>query len=250
LGFDLPAPVPWEPPPPVLALTEQELHIWRASLDQPSALLSRLAGLLSEDESARSNRFYFERDRQHYVAGRAILRTILGQYLGIPPEQIRFQYGKHGKPALPGTSPLHFNLAHSNNLILLAFTLRHEIGVDVEYLRLVPETDEIARHFFTEMETQTLINLPEDQKLEGFFTHWVCKEAYLKGLGDGLARPLDTFEILPPLALHVIDNPEESARWSLRLFRPEEGYLSAIAMDKKGLKTFFWQWDDDLPKTD
>ncbi|MGC1378494.1 MAG: 4'-phosphopantetheinyl transferase superfamily protein [Anaerolineales bacterium] len=249
MAFQVTSPVIWKLPPPAWTLPDQEIHLWQASLDQSPATVSRLSELLSKDERARAGRFYFERDRRRFITGRGILRAILGRYLDLPPEKIHFQYGDHGKPALSAPAPLRFNLAHSNALILLAFTLRHEIGLDVEYLRPIPEADGIAGRFFTQAESQALRSLPESQKLEGFFTHWVCKEAYLKALGDGLARPLDQFEILPTPKepqglLKVMDNLQETERWSFQLFRPSEGYVAALAAEKKDLKSLYWQWAD------
>jgi 4'-phosphopantetheinyl transferase len=249
LAFDIVFPILWKIPPSALVLLDQEVHVWQASLDQLPPTISRLAELLSEDERARAERFHFARDRDHFIVGRGVLRIVLGRYLGISPEQIRFQYGDHGKPGLPENTPLRFNLAHSNDLILIAVTLRHEIGVDLEYLHLMPEADGIASRFFTKAENKVLHNLPESQKLEGFFVQWVCKEAYLKAIGDGLAKPLDAFEILSTLRrpqglLKVIDDPNESKRWFFQVFRPTDGYISAIAVERKDLKSVYWQWLD------
>jgi len=58
----------------------------------------------------------------------------------------------------------------------------------------MPEAQSIAYRVFTKTELKALRNLPDSQKLEGFFINWVCKEAYLKALGDGLANALDIAE--------------------------------------------------------
>ena len=249
MTFEITSPISWKIPPSALVLLEQEVHIWHASLDQLPPTVSRLLDLLSDDERARADRFHFEHDREHFIIARGVLRSILGKYLGSSPEKIQLKYGDHGKPVLPGTPPLRFNLAHSNNLMLLAVTLRHEIGIDLEYLRLMPDALDIANRFFTKTENKALRTLPESQKLEGFFIHWVCKEAYLKALGDGLAKPLDQFEILSTLRrpqglLKVADHPNESKRWFFQVFRPTDGYISALAMEQKDLKSVYWQWLD------
>ncbi len=249
MSFEIAFPIRWKIPPLTLVLLDHEVHIWQVSLEQLPPTVARLAELLAEDERARADRFHFERDREHYITGRGVLRSILGKYLGISPEKIQFEYGAHGKPLLPGNTPLRFNLAHSNNLMLLAVTLHREIGVDVEYLHLMPDAEGIANRFFTKAENKALRALPESQKLEGFFINWVCKEAYLKALGDGLAKPLDQFEILstvrrPQGLLKVVDNPEESKRWFFQVFRPSDGYISALAVEQKDLKSVYWQWLD------
>lgn len=249
MTFYIPSPISWKIPPSALVLLDQEVHIWQVSLDQLPPTVSRLSDLLSDDERAQAGRFDFEHDREHYIIARGVLRTVLGKYLGISPQQIRFEYGDHGKPVLPGTPPLRFNLTHSNNLMLLAVTLRHDVGIDMEYLRLMPDAENIAHRFFTKAEIKALRALPESQKLEGFFIHWVCKEAYLKALGNGLAKPLDQFEILSTLRrpqglLKVFDTPDESKRWFFQVFRPTDGYISALAIEQRDLKSIYWQWLD------
>ena len=249
MAFEITSTIRWKIPPSTLVLLDQEIHIWQASLDQLPATLARFSETLSEDEQTRARRFHFERDREHYIAGRGILRQVLGQYLGLAPEKVEFVYGDHGKPALPGDSPLRFNLAHSNDRMLLAVTLRHEIGIDLEYLHLIPEADGIAKNYFTKAENKAMRSLPESQKLEGFFAHWVCKEAYLKALGDGLAKPLEAFEVLPTIRkpqglLKVADQPEESKRWHFQVLRPMDGYIAALAVEQKDLKNVYWHWLD------
>lgn len=249
MTFEITSPITWKIPPPMLVLLDQEVHIWKLSLEQLPPTISKLTELLSEDERARADGFELERDREHFMVGRGVLRSILGKYLGITPEQIAFESGAHGKPTLPGNAPLRFNLAHSHNRMLLAVTLRHEVGIDIEHLHLMPEAQTSAYRVFTKTEIKALRSLPDSQKLEGFFINWVCKEAYLKALGDGHAKPLDQFEVLSTLRrpqglLKVTNDPEESKRWFFQVFRPSDGYVAALVVDQKDLKTVYWQWLD------
>ena len=91
---------PWPLAPETLALFSDEVHVWRASLDLPSAWRSRLQQTLSPDELERAKRFRFERDRRRYVVRRGMLRDILGRYLGVEAGELRFVYSAHGKPDL------------------------------------------------------------------------------------------------------------------------------------------------------
>ena len=56
------------------------VRIWLIDLDAPDAADG--ATLLSSDETARADRFVFERHRHRFVAGRAALRRILGVEVG------------------------------------------------------------------------------------------------------------------------------------------------------------------------
>lgn len=247
MTFTVASPILWKVPPLAVVLLDQEIHLWQVSLDQVPPIVSRLFELLSADERTHAENIQAEQERDHYIIGRGALRTILARYLGISPEQVQLEYNAHGKPTLPGNIPLRFNLAHSNDLMVVAVTLQREIGIDIEHLHLMPEAQNIANRIFTKTEIKSLRNLPESQRLEGFFIHWVCKEAYLKALGNGFARPLDSFEILSTLRrpsglLKVFDDPSESKRWFFQVFRPSDGYVAAIAVEQKDLKKVYWQW--------
>jgi 4'-phosphopantetheinyl transferase len=57
---------------------------------------------------------------------------LLGFYLSGAPEEIPFSYGPQGKPAIGVDSLLRFNISHSGDFVLLAFTRECDIGVDIE----------------------------------------------------------------------------------------------------------------------
>jgi 4'-phosphopantetheinyl transferase len=132
---------------PSQPLPDSATHIWCASLSVTSTVLAHYSSCLAPDEKARANRFYFEADRNRYIAGRGLLRTILGSYLQRDPAQIEFVYGPYGKPALKpvqGHKTLEFNLSHSKDLAVYAFNLNCKLGVDVEYIKPMSDMDSFA----------------------------------------------------------------------------------------------------------
>lgn len=224
--------------------------MWRAALDQPAAQLTQLAGLLAPDEQLRANRFHFERDRQRFIAGRAILRTILGRYLGCAGSELQFSYGPRGKPALAKPAaepPFYFNLAHSGGLAVIALAHQQEVGVDVEQIRPITDIEQIVRRFFAEQEQATLLALPVEQRETAFFNGWTRKEAYLKALGDGLARPLDQFCVTlapgDPVRLVSINGVgDDASPWLLESFDPAPGYAAAVAVREQAWRFSYWDW--------
>ncbi|HLF66950.1 MAG TPA: 4'-phosphopantetheinyl transferase superfamily protein, partial [Gammaproteobacteria bacterium] len=181
----------WLLPSTDLTLLPHQVHIWHAALDQPPEIVQHLATFLADDEHARAGRFHFERDRKRFTVGRGVLRLILSRYLKISPAEMQFGYGAQGKPCLadPSGNGLQFNLSHSHELALYAFTYHRQIGIDVEYLRPMPDLEAIAARFFAAQETETLLNLPTTQQVEGFFNCWTRKESYIKAIGQGLTMP-------------------------------------------------------------
>ena len=229
----------WQTVPGSLALHANEVHVWRAGLDADAATLERWRQTLSTEELARADRFRFPTDRDHYTAGRGMLRSLLARYLGMSAADIRFCVNAHGKPALDfggGNAEPHFNLSHSHGLALFAFTLRGEVGVDVEYIRPSLREMDLAQRFFSPQEVDALRALPKSSQREMFFHCWTRKEAYIKARGAGLSISLASFTVslAPDTFTHLLiaghDGPE-AGRWWLRPLAPGEGYVGAVAAE-------------------
>jgi 4'-phosphopantetheinyl transferase len=214
--------------------------------------VDELAASLSPDERDRAGAFVRERDRRHFTVGRGVLRAILSRYAGIPPKQVRFCYGPHGKPALDeahGGQTLRFNLAHSHDLALYAVTRGREIGVDLEWVgRPVPDAATIAEHYFSAAERARLRALPELLRHEAFYNCWTRKEAYLKARGEGLSLPLDQFDVSlapgePAALLSSHGDPGEVVRWTLWALIPGPGYVAALAVEGGDWQLECWDWE-------
>lgn len=240
----------WPSPPVDLRLFQDEVHIWRASLDQPSAKLEQWRQILATDELDRANRFHFDEHRRHFIAARGMLRVILGRYLELDPAQLRFAYTAYGKPALAEPFDrynLQFNLSHSHNVVLYALTYKRDIGIDLEYIGRKIELKEIAQRFFSPNEASQLLALPAHLHREAFFNCWTRKEAFIKAKGDGLSLPLDQFEVSlipnePAVLLSTHYNPADVTRWSLRTIAPGPGYAGAVVVEGHDWQLKCWQW--------
>jgi 4'-phosphopantetheinyl transferase len=173
------------------------------------------------------------------IARRGLLRTVVGFNLGIEPAAVQFYLSPKGKPLVAGTrggDSLCFSLSQSNGQALYAIAWNRKIGVDVEMLRPLAGTDEIAERFFSPEEIHAIQGLPPGQKTQGFLNCWTRKEAYLKATGLGLTLPLeDVIVSLTPgetaKLLSVAGNPDEPARWSLIALEPAPGYVAAICVE-------------------
>ena len=229
---------------------EDEVHVWQARLDAPAPRIDALRDTLSPDERERAARFRFERDRERFIVARGLLRRLLGEYLDLSPEQIRFGYGPRGKPFLAEPDDtLRFNLSHAGQIVLYALTRRRRIGIDIEHVRPVAALDTLCRHWLSPRENAMLSDLGDEARLLGFFNCWTRKEAYVKARGDGLDHPLDRFTVSllpgePARLLAVQDDPDESARWSLQALTPAPDYVAALAVEGQGwdLRCRHWDW--------
>ena len=132
-------------------VTCDEVHVWRAFLDQDASILHDMEQILSIGERDRARQFYFVRDRSHYIMARGFLRVILSHYLDFDPSQLRFRYNPYKKPSL--ASPwdqerLHFNLSHSDGLALYVIAHGRRVGIDLERIREDVSFELLAKLFF------------------------------------------------------------------------------------------------------
>lgn len=242
----------WSPPPgPSVALGEDEVHVWRASLRPPEHVLARLQAHLSADERARAARFRFPEHRTAFIAGRGVQRDILARYTGLPPAALAYREGSHGKPELagpPADPGIRFNVSNSGDFALYALTLRREIGVDLEVLKPMPDGMEIAERFFSAPENEVFAALAEEVRDLAFFRCWTRKEAYIKAVGEGLSMPLDRFDVAfapgePARILRTRGNPAEAERWTMLGLEPGAGYVGALVVEGDGWRPLLFDWN-------
>src|SRR4051812_39623026 len=217
----------------VPTLAPGAIHLWELDLDH-----FIFNDVLSEDERARAAKFRFDHDRKRFTSGRTALRLLLAGYTKTNPQKIQFIYGPAGKPAI-ANSPLSFNLAHSGANAILAFTLNHQIGIDLEQIRQIDDMPTVAQYSFAPGEFRRWQALPADQKTRAFYRCWTRKEAYLKAIGEGIAQRLQKFEVAfeagaPPAILKGAEGP-----WTI-IDTGREPYAAAIACDATNptLETF------------
>ncbi|HEV2393476.1 MAG TPA: 4'-phosphopantetheinyl transferase superfamily protein [Verrucomicrobiae bacterium] len=168
---------------------------------------------MSDDEIQRAGRFHFEQHRNRFIAGRGLLRAVLARYLCAAPKQIKFAYGTNGKPCLAkstGGDNLEFNLAHSEDVALLAVTRTFPVGIDVERIRPMPDAAELVARFFSPRESAIFRGLPSEEQSSAFFSLWTRKEALLKATGEGIGHLLNQVEVsfLPGEPVRIIRMPE------------------------------------------
>ena len=234
-------------------LSRNVLHVWRISLDQEALCLEAYASTLSPEEHNRARRYRFDRDRRDFLVGRGFLRSLLGRYLGVAPERLRFVFGKRGKPALAPSSGawLRFNISHSGRMLLCALAADRELGVDIECIRFLPDLEEVARCVFSSAERAVLRGLSDPQRQQAFFRCWTRKEAYIKAQGDGFSLPVNEIEVSlapgePARLLRGIESPRDTLRWSLRDLAPAPGYMGAVAAEGHGRQMHCWRWEPEL----
>jgi len=229
-----------------------EAHLWWADLDAGADTVRRLSPFLSDDELDRASAFRFARDRRRFVVGRGVLRELLGAYLNTEPASLRFAYGSHGKPRVDGAE-LSFNLSHSGACALYAFGAGFELGVDVEILGVELDFEQVAETVFSPRELTELRALPSEARPHAFLRGWTRKEAIVKGCGDGLSMPLQSFDVpLRPLeAAEPVERPLQIVRgWRLHDLSPLcPGFAAALAARRRIETIVSTEWRDHSERT-
>ena len=243
------APAPaWLPPPSGVALGTNEVHVWRLPLVQPPAQLAVLARTLGDDERARARRFHFDRDRDAFTAARGALRTLAGGYLARRPEALVFGYQARGKPYLtaPPGHDLRFNVSHSGDFALLAFTRGRDVGVDVERRRPLQDLRSLANVSFSRAEYAALLGVPAHDQTDAFFACWSRKEAFIKATGEGVSQLAD-FDVNvradePGRLLRVPGGPRPQPPWSMCDLPAIPGHAAALVVADNDCSICCWSW--------
>ena len=133
------------------------------------------------------------------------------------------RFGDVGKPYLPGDST-RFNLSHAGDWALCAAG-EAELGCDIE--RMKDYRMNVAHRFFCPQETAMLESAPTPQlQQELFFRLWTLKESYLKAVGKGLTKPLNSFCVVFGAENPALRGLED--QWLLREYDVAPGYRCAL----------------------
>jgi 4'-phosphopantetheinyl transferase len=198
---------------------------------------ARLADLLDRGETARSARFRSAPARRRFIGGRVLLRTVLGEFVGVAPEKLRFEHEPSGKPRLASNpaGAVWFSLAHSGELAVVAVSARSEVGVDVERIRPIPEALKIAERAFDSSSCTALRETAPEDRDTTFLRCWTRLEALAKATGCGLVPLLGQTEELRragPIVERLGDDDGRRARRFEVIDLPlESGYVGTLAAE-------------------
>ena len=149
----------------------------------------RLYTLACEDRKCRADRYRKMEDRIRCVAADALL----GLVPGLSRENLCTTPA--GKLYLKDQPEVQFNLSHSGRWVAVAWGST-PLGIDVEQLSMDEGKEQIARRYFHPHEQTYVFSASGEERERRFFQVWTMKESYLKYLGTGINRPLNSFSVL------------------------------------------------------
>jgi len=206
---------------------QKQIDLWSLYLPDHSRDVKRCRSLLTDKELARAAKFFKPEDTERFILCRGLLRRILGSVLDADPAALSFEYNGHGKPFLPDTD-IEFNVSHSRDRLLVAVTSGRAVGVDIEFRRSGIQMDAIAERWFAPEEREFFQTL-ENPEI-GFFDIWAKKEAYVKALGTGIFKELNSFVV--PVGgepnLPILGRNEE---WFFQPLEIDPAYAAALVAE-------------------
>ena len=153
----------------------------------------RLFDASPAERQERARRYVRQEDKVRCVTAHALVRYAVEKALNL--SEFTVERDEWGKPHIQGREDFHFNLSHSGSWVVIAYG-ESPVGVDVERIRMEAGKENIARRHFTPEEQEYLFSAGEENG-ERFFEIWTAKESYLKYLGTGLRRSLNSFSVVP-----------------------------------------------------
>jgi len=172
-------------------LGKTDIHIWKINISSHHKAWEENISVLSQTERIKTERLINPILQQRAKSIRVQLRLLLSTYLDKHAADITFEQATYGKPYLLNEN-LNFNISHSQDTALVAISQLDQLGVDIEYWRVLSEREGIVRRHFSSEEQAQWAYVEASQREEFFFNLWTCKEAFIKATGRGLAMGLSS----------------------------------------------------------
>jgi 4'-phosphopantetheinyl transferase len=213
--------------------------VWHARTDAvfaSDAARDRARAWLTPPDAARYARYRHQRDRDMFLLGRIMARTLVGDAIGVDPRTWTWREAPRGRPEID--ADISFNIAHSAGMVVCAVARVGPVGVDVEHRHRPPVDPRMVRRFFAPAEADDIErHLDAVSRQDQFLKYWTLKEAYLKARGCGIAVHLPDlcFTIAPDaIRLDRLNGFADDREWSFVLEAPDEAHFIAAAAPMAG----------------
>jgi 4'-phosphopantetheinyl transferase len=212
-------------------------------LDLYRRRVGELALALPAEELDQASRYRRREDTERFIIARALVRRLCATFIGLEPRAITLLRTPSGKPYVEpvesagGRKKIEFNVSHSGNCVLIAWSRGGPVGIDVEAVKPGRRTllMEMARSAFAPAEFEVLRSIKSEETAETFYRIWVRKEAVLKAEGYGLGGPMQSFSVVGQTSegiqwFNKITLPFHDRVWSIGDLKPAPVHAASIAI--------------------
>lgn len=198
----------------------------------------------SEERKQRAERYRSAEDAKRCILAEALLRFSLKEACGYT-EQIVIQYQEHGKPFIRDLENFAYNMSHSGEWVVVAYSYDEtgtvkdtKVGVDVEKIREFTNCEKLTIRFFAKEEQEYIFSAKSDAERAARFTEvWTLKESYLKYLGCGLSQSLESFAVDAATGQIQDTSGKRVADVSAESFVLGEGYYVSVCSNDEDIAT-------------
>lgn len=150
----------------------------------PPKLWERYLHMLPVSWHNKALKFIRWQDQHAFVLGKILIHRGMND-LGYSSFNFReIKLNDYGKPFTD--SKIHFNLSHSGEYVVCAFSEKGPVGIDIEERKPINWIE--FSKIFTKNEIQ-ILNKTKNSNND-FYRIWTRKESVIKGEGKGLSIPL------------------------------------------------------------
>jgi 4'-phosphopantetheinyl transferase len=212
-----------------------EVHLYTIPLHCSRDQAERLRAVLSPEENKKASFYKPELIQNRFIVTQAVLRMLLAEFLGIQPAEVRLAVHKKGKPYFLNDPSIFFNASNSYDTCVYAFTRGAEVGVDIEKIRELPDIDLLIDKNLTPGEKKFVMRKP-GSRLARFIQFWTFKEAFLKGIGEGMRLTPENLEFYlddGTIRLRLVNYGFDTAEWQFKGFTRKGRITGTVAYSGK-----------------
>ncbi|MGK0550650.1 4'-phosphopantetheinyl transferase family protein [Enterococcus faecalis] len=155
-------------------------------------------------DSIEKFRFYVDKKRS-LIAG-LLVKAMVNEVYPSQNSEIAFFKNYYGKPYIKGFSNIYFNISHSGDFVCCSIS-DTEVGVDIEKINTNLDI-EFFENIFSDEEWSQVMD-KKSNNYDVFFSLWTLKESYVKKIGRGLSKELNSFSIILDKKIKIVDHREE-----------------------------------------
>ena len=224
-------------------------------------LLGDHLGQLSDERKKKYNKFKNEKAARLSLLGGYLLDTALLEY-GLREKDMTYVYNAYGKPSFANRPDILFGISHSGTKAMVCMLredtgntdaapglfIKHSFYFDFKAadicalgcdIQQIPENTEryfkVSERFFHPEEKEYIASFDTDDQKEAAFTKiWTLKESYVKALGTGFSKSLDSFGTIPNDNDVILRNENmtesESKCHFIDIPVPDKGYMGSLCI--------------------
>lgn len=198
--------------------------------------LADYLAILDKEELNIAERFKQAEHRDRYIICHGILRQLLASRVNQSAKNLRIEKTEFGKPFLPESPELSFNMSHSGDILAIAMGGKCQLGIDVECYKARNTWEGLVKKCFATEEADYWYSLDTSERSRAFYQFWVIKEAFVKAVGKGITLGLNQCVVDPENFSSFIRVPEQGGladQWQVYALDLSADEFGALVCDRK-----------------